>query len=113
MKTSLTLLALVAASAALTACGGVAPDDVDTTSSELTGVEPDEIDYDDRAGTGGASTSGNTYYVGSANGGIWKTTNGRATATGGAPGTVERAGTAGSSTSGVTYGPVITIKPKG
>lgn len=132
MKTPVTLLALVTACAALSACGGVAPDDVDATSAELTGVEPDEIDCDadseytgtanggvwkttnfNRAGTGGGSTSGSTIYVGSSNGGVWKSTNCSTRGTGGTAGTVDTVSTGGSSTSGVTYGPVITVKPKG
>jgi hypothetical protein len=83
MKTSLTVFSLIGACVALAACGGVAPDDVDTVSSELTGIEGEDIDYDDSAATGGASTSGSTYYVGSANGGVWKTTNCDGTGTGG------------------------------
>ena len=116
MKTSISLFALLTACTAVIACGGVAPDDLGTASSELTGVEPDEIDCDGTAtatteyDARGVTTSTTESplppkapadvdcrgtAVGSANGGIWKTTNG------------------GTSANHRTYGPVITVKPKG
>jgi hypothetical protein len=138
MKTSLTLFALLAASNVITACGGVAPDDIGTEQAALTGIEGEEIDsecsaeYDDlgritkvicpgatEAGTAKPKPSG-TIYVGGSNGGIWKTTNATATSedaarevdSTGTDGTTA-AGTGGASGKLITYGPVITIKPKG
>jgi hypothetical protein len=182
MNRALSLFALLAASTAGTACVAqvfdeIPADEIGTVASELTGVEPDEIDCETayyvgsanggvwkttdgsgqasagngvykstdsgrwgRAHSGDrgeidcetAAASGNTYYVGSANGGVWKTSNGAARAEEADGGDVGfddgydrgeldsdeeddtgAAGTGGSSARGVTYGPVITIKPKG
>lgn len=107
MKASVFTLVLVPF--ALLACGGVAPDDVGTDTAELTGVEPDEIDYDSEAAT--------TEY--DDNGRLIQTTDGSGTKTtefrrcvypmcGGIT-----SGGDGTSAKETTYGPVITIKPKG
>jgi hypothetical protein len=139
MKSSLTLLALLAACNVVAACGGVAPDDIGTDQAALAGIEGEDIDaecsaeYDDigritkvicpgatEAGAAKPKPSGTTIYVGGASGGVWKTTNATPTSedaarevdSTGTDGTTA-AGTGGASGKLITYGPVITIKPKG
>ncbi len=105
------IFTLVLVPFALLACGGVATDDVGTVTDELTGVEPDEIDYDSETATTEYDDAGRiiqTTYGSGTN----ATEIGRRCVFPMCGGVVS-SGSEGGSAKETTYGPVITVKPKG
>lgn len=106
MKASI-FTALVLVPFALFACGGVAPDDLGTATDELTGVEPDEIDYDSETATTEYDDAGRLIIK------TDSTTESIRRCVFPFCGGVQASGGAAGSTKPTTYGPVITVKPKG